>query len=452
MLIEHHAFPMRPIRLQGESLAGYVCRHYGVNGHWVPEALHRAISTIYRGDDSIKCEEAWTSIRRVIGHISEQDQRMWINERVDRCIPESKNRLWLKVKYRTLRLCPNCLRQFGVHSAIWDLPLVHACPMHGCLLAVSCNCGRKLDWRSVAPGWTCICGIEFATITPIRAGAAAISLASAILSIKGIPHLPGYTFALPPNSPLHQQSLAMCFEDIQFLFELRNLIAKSSIPTLPQKRDPDNPVGRLLNDWPHVLRRSINRLLCFQSRSNNLTIYGIKAESSTAQLLSFMELAAAKPELSLTLRECMREIVNSINTPLKIGLRIIFNPAIPVPRRDANLLKFKLWWCEFAQKIEFTDENIDAKQPSGQSMFPKEMVGEFVTLTLSHLVEAAVHDVPVQALRRVALAWPASLDISKLEPIDLFKYLTLQLHGISINHLGYLSEMTTTQNRMGIGA
>ena len=47
------------------------------------------------------------------------------------------------------RACPACLRDAAYHRAIWDIPLVKVCPIHGAMLIDRClACGRRLLWRA----------------------------------------------------------------------------------------------------------------------------------------------------------------------------------------------------------------------------------------------------------------------------------------------------------------
>lgn len=58
------------------------------------------------------------------------------------------------------RACPRCLAEQGYHKSLWDLSVVHACPVHGTKLISRCGqCGRRLGWRT-APLTKCKCGAE----------------------------------------------------------------------------------------------------------------------------------------------------------------------------------------------------------------------------------------------------------------------------------------------------
>lgn len=46
-----------------------------------------------------------------------------------------------------LKICPQCLCETAYIRRIWELVLVTACPIHGCLLLDKCpNCGKRITW------------------------------------------------------------------------------------------------------------------------------------------------------------------------------------------------------------------------------------------------------------------------------------------------------------------
>ena len=159
MLLELAGYPLRPTRQPGESLAGFVSRHFGTNGHWMPEALHRALSTLYRSEDAPARGEAWELICSLTGQASPVDHQIWVKERftLPEAAPRRKGRHWQRAYSSKVRVCPHCLAEYGVHLAIWELPLVDVCPRHGGLLVHRCECGNELTWPGMGPDWTCRC-------------------------------------------------------------------------------------------------------------------------------------------------------------------------------------------------------------------------------------------------------------------------------------------------------
>ena len=46
------------------------------------------------------------------------------------------------------RVCPCCLRESGFLRGLWEIPLIVACPLHGCKLLHECrSCGEPLTWN-----------------------------------------------------------------------------------------------------------------------------------------------------------------------------------------------------------------------------------------------------------------------------------------------------------------
>jgi len=52
MLIPHAEFPVRPVRVHGESLVGYIHRFYFENVHDIPLTLRQALRDHYSGQNS----------------------------------------------------------------------------------------------------------------------------------------------------------------------------------------------------------------------------------------------------------------------------------------------------------------------------------------------------------------------------------------------------------------
>ena len=77
MLIPLADFPVRPRMEEGESLAGYICRFHGTNGHEMPRELHDAFRALYRGTPG-KALAAFELVQNLLRNIVELDRSWWL--------------------------------------------------------------------------------------------------------------------------------------------------------------------------------------------------------------------------------------------------------------------------------------------------------------------------------------------------------------------------------------
>jgi hypothetical protein len=72
------------------------------------------------------------------------------------------------IRLRRPKICPGCLSDSAYCRKIWDLALVSACPIHGCLLLDECpRCKRPITWvrNRVC---VCPCGSDWRVAAPIQ--------------------------------------------------------------------------------------------------------------------------------------------------------------------------------------------------------------------------------------------------------------------------------------------
>lgn len=440
MLIETTQFPVRPARRDGESLAGFVARHYGTNGHWMPEALHRAVATVYGFGDPAERLAAWRVVGQVIGGMTAEDKERWLDRPTDSRIKKLSGRDWHYAPYTRVKFCPACLRQHGIHLAIWELPLVRACIVHRNVLLDACACGRRVAWRSVGPGWSCRCERLFSDLTLETASDAQLALTATVLVSDGVRAPVEYfpeslkTAALPPRR------LSTTFENILFLHSLRTLIALHSVPPRKGKHFPTAAVGRLLVHWPDRFHRSLIRLIRFQCRKTSGLFVDAEAGSWLAIVLTHLEAAAQRTELSSDIRNAASTVVSAVNAPISTTMRVIFRAGVEVAERERQLACFASWWTGVAEMID----PLDPSAPSFLEIirtphsFLELMKSRQVVMALNILVSAANRSCPVKAFRRVAMAWPPSVSTHGLPPMGLVGYLTEQLETVSFEHRHHL--------------
>jgi hypothetical protein len=69
---------------------------------------------------------------------------------------------WTMLCLRRPRVCPQCLRQFGFVSKLWDLSAYTACVKHKCLLMDHCQqCGAHIKWNRNRISFCGHCGFDW---------------------------------------------------------------------------------------------------------------------------------------------------------------------------------------------------------------------------------------------------------------------------------------------------
>ncbi len=440
MLLELAGYPLRPTRQPGESLAGFVSRHFGTNGHWMPEALHRAIATLYRSENASARKEAWTLIRSLTGQSSNADRQIWVEERftLPEAAPRRKGRHWQRAFSSKVRVCPHCLAEHGVHLAIWELPLVDACPHHGGLLVHRCECGNALTWPSMGPDWTCRCGKPLASLPSRPASGSLWQLAQVVAAASGLPLACGS----PGSGGRIATNLRQIYEVLFWLQGLVALIAETSRTPVSSEPRPGRRVGYLLRDWPDGMAVRIQRLLRFRHRHdrNNLVLLLDDAHPSRRLLAYLANTAELSSVLPADLRQSARAVVEHLRSPIGPAPTLIFNPTLSISERQQRLASLRDWWSDLRDRMEV--EEAPTVAPSSPLLHLDNLDARFRMLLINILVNAARTEISPQRFRRFAVVWPPARPLPASASPELFiQELDAQLRTVSSAHLQYLCEL-----------
>ncbi len=440
-------YPLRPSRQVGESLAGFVSRHFGTNGHWMPMALHNAVSTLYRSEDTSVRTEAWEVICSVTGQTSPHDHQLWIEERftLPDAAPKHKERYWQRAYADKVRLCPECLTKHGIHLAIWELPLVVACPLHGTILIASCECGKPLTWQGMGPDWTCRCGKKLSTLPSQRAPKSLVHLSQVVALASGQP----FTSAGTQPATCIGRDLRQTYDVLFWLQRLVSLIAKTSQSPHGIEKQPGRRTAYLLANWPHGLTVRMLRLLRYRHRhEQNCLLLVLDDASPSKQLLTYLSSAAtATTELPADLLQGTQAVGDYLRAPTGTLPSIIFNPRLSRLERQQRMQSLLVWWAELKP---WRDEQTSLSAPSRHDQLFRDGIDcKFRTLLINTLVNTARNGVNPQYFRRLAVVWPPSVPLTTdINPAELIAVLDAQLQRISSAHLQYLCEVALSTEEL----
>lgn len=260
------SFPVRPPRQRAESLHGYVRRFFGANGRNIPAVLSGNIQQIYRHNHA--AQRRFNLLEKLVGGVERLDQHLWIDQWFLGGVTHQSD--YISLASPTLKFCPICLKNFGYWLLPWDLPMVHACPTHRCMLISACQrCKQTLTWHRLkhCSDWSCHCGMPLAKVATTRASDARVELARFICHTTSSPcpssHIfPGY------DGGFRQPSNMGAYLTILLLQDIRKHFCKQHAVGLKLRKnmiyggyEKALSVPAVFFDWPNKFIAWLERLL-----------------------------------------------------------------------------------------------------------------------------------------------------------------------------------------------
>lgn len=176
-------YAIRPGLRQGESLVGYVYRFLATNGYRVNTLQNGVLGRIVSKKPGV-AQRNFLQLQQAMEGIHEISFERW---QEDQKLKEFCIVRWGKHANVYLGFCPQCIKLRPYHLALWELPMVKACPEHGCWLLNVCSyCGRPFDWIRLLPVFICGCGEPINAIQGDPAEVKWIDIASKIASAKDV--------------------------------------------------------------------------------------------------------------------------------------------------------------------------------------------------------------------------------------------------------------------------
>lgn len=438
MLIPLADFPVRPRMEEGESLAGYICRFHGTNGHGMPRELHDAFRALYRGTPG-KALAAFELVQNLLGNIVELDRSWWLGRPSLETRPNHYLQVWPTPKLNPARFCPACLREKGFHYALWELPLMESCPLHQCMLLTACPvCSEKLFWFNVQPGWRCCCGEPIMTMRHSRSKPRAQVVARALTGSCDV-DLPTHFRRDFVTSKYGHYSFDEAYVALTWGAEFRRFFLKRRSSVYNQNSHGCQAGKRRLRPglWEYRLvgdstEKLISRLLRvlqkrFKGRQFLRFVY---PSDSLIQAQEFMRKSAAgvvQTKIKKTLDRFLAGYVLELPTSLCIWCSEEANSEL----RNRYMRDFAMWWKDLSSRIgdldpamQLTDYN-RSQYEVAHGVSPKEIQ---VVEVLNLLFDAALRRVDPGNFRELVYWWripPALRDVDN--PDEVFRRIGLHL-------------------------
>jgi hypothetical protein len=270
-MIDHvssNMFPIRPVLREGESLGGWCWQIYPANGHDIPAAARSALLAI-RASRVLRPDNA---LSQLIGF----ERLKPLHERENSILdPWSGQRTpdWYVWSKRP-RFCVLCMAEFECQLVCWDLPLVSACAVHGCLLTTRCHlCGSMWSWPTLKRGWRCRCGARIAEGLPQTAPGLDVRFSRVLCAASDALAPPSVMSASLDAAPISAAYRTRdIYETLGWLLKVRRVLTDTVHQRLPPKSWPMvfRPGARmvprswekaLLMGFPHTINRKARQTL-----------------------------------------------------------------------------------------------------------------------------------------------------------------------------------------------
>jgi len=374
-------YPVRPRWQPGESLAGYCWRIYAMNG--LAPVGPSTMKGLWTQRDPWRVD--LTMAGRLIG------------AEVAHAIGGSEDRLLKDVLsggrfgYRATRhrFCPLCVEDDKRHKLIWDLPLVTACPDHGCLLVDRCDqCRRPLAWTRLDANFTCSCRRVLSKATQ-PASRAQLRFAGAVACAIDA-HA-----ATRPSA--HQGSCSQCLEyAVRDVYELLRW-ADHWTPYRQRREAAPSSLLRLVGCEPKRMVHIMWRLLCRKRRRSPNILIDVEGDDATSTwfLMKNWISRSSNPLLreagaaGSRLEKRYHAAIDSL--PLAA-----FNPSLSLDDRRLADTALTRWWRALADRLQPAE---------GEPLVGSPAVASDRLRLLNRLYQAALQEVPTAALSMLAERW-----------------------------------------------
>ncbi|WP_374315387.1 TniQ family protein [Aquabacterium sp.] len=428
-MIQLEQFPLRPSKLEGESLAGYFYRYFDTNGHRMPDALHRSLQCIYRPIDEESLNEAWTTVQRIAGDRLRPDREVWNLNHAAVSSRRTKVATQAEFSYLHLRFCPQCLKLHEHHRWLWELPLVLICLDHGCELLSKCECGTKLSWRSLQPAWHCRCGQDLRMLTSKPCVPTRAHLDRFV--VKGFHEYMKAGLA----SPAGRSAATTPYRTISLLGALCRPMYSWDAASSGTKFDLDIMIARLTSRWPATLLRSLTRVeRSFASKHAELCIE-LTPPLAFTELLGWYKTVEAERRADPELRRLVQRRMSALLLPVERGNLVVLNPVINHEERQERLKVFSDWWRRLFDAYEPMDprvakqlaarKNVQRDRRFGRSIRPHWSI-------VNRFLDASWAELSVSAFLPIAWEWPERYVDPIDDPVRLLSQVSDQLAGVTI--------------------
>lgn len=422
-LIPFADYPVRPAMELGESLAGYVYRYLGDNGHTIGLELLRELRAIYKSEHKVAVQ-AIKVIQPLFGEKIIFDLNIWLNQRQHNSIYK-KDKEALNIF--DVSFCPMCLKNEGIHLSLWERTLVHACPVHQYALLDACTaCGKPFKWLGLLPNWRCRCNEPIMGMQPSFSKAGRIALAQLIAHSTDV-NL--------PNGIKHQLGSPTC-EPYQ-LVELYDALTvgcefvkivktnKEHVKTNPVYRDFRSVLplprvawfAKMLCDPKVALTNRLRRwILRLYFRKPGSAINIIKKNDVMVHCCNFVD-QQPNSVFKIKLVRVIKRCIFTHRVKLALSLMFVFDPRLNKTEIKASLMQFGEWWLTLSDQMEILDSRVHSAWHTQQNAKTNALYsGQLIFEILQTLLKASQSYVDVGTFYALTHLWHIPESLRKPTP------------------------------------
>lgn len=434
-LIPLTRFPVRPTKIRGESLAGYVRRCYWENGYEVPVVLRAALSDLYQGHDPYR---AFKRIEEVFpsGSVS---QIWWLTHRLDAFSAAGYRPAWLHFHYTSIRYCPFCLNGDEFHREQWMLPLVTACARHQCELVSRCHaCGQNSAWGAIKPGWYCSCGSPLRDAPTRRATPWSVRFSTLVES------------AMDYSEELEQVgALDELYGFITWAYALRRQLGRRHPfasgkrhfirPTAWTHSEPDTWEESLLMVKGGLGNRKLQALVKWDFRGRKNMLDWLRPERPLALALEALA-NLPRNRYSSELHLQAGSLLGQLHAGIDGCPGIYVHPRFVGADRQPRLVALARWWNTLANRMMVLDPEFQLGRGGySSSDFAR---SELVAQILNTLLDAALGDKSIDFYSKLTLRWhvPEKLR-TPLNPNEILNALGSYFGALRYAELAFVADL-----------
>ncbi|AEF98471.1 TniQ family protein [Methylomonas methanica] len=438
MLIPHSQYPVRQTMEKGESLAGYLYRFQGGNGHRITRRLEHTLGALYRGTATDAPPAAFDTLQTLLGTSTVLERTWWLRKRrLPKCSNGHENsRPGLDVV--PVRFCVLCLSECGFHSALWELPLIAACPIHQIQLYECCVvCGKTFSWSDLMPDWFCACG-QSITNAPIRLASPGQLLFAQLLAGSDDIHLPSRFNDRVEPSLAQGYQLSEVYAGLEWGSRLRQALCRNSRQSSQQNQSKrkyrpfwsDDWVAALLMASPDELKHRILRILARRFRGHKDLLCSVSKLDWLYRMMLFVD-TGSYGYFQTKIQVAVAQIQAEYQLKLPISSAVFYNPRISPTWRSQSQIRLMHWWANLSKHIGelnpemFRHQQIKTTPPIkyGKREYELELLE-----ILNRLSSAAFEQADLEDFRAFRYWWRIPKELRELrDPSDVLPKLGLHL-------------------------
>lgn len=459
MLIQHTNFPVRPKMSKGESVAGYVSRYHGSNGHWVPRALHDALRSLYRGHTD-KVLSAFEAVQAIIGSANPLDRSWWLDRPLAPVASTNQQRALPKLRYTPTHLCSSCLRDSGFHFAFWELSLVQACPIHRCYLSTACStCGHTRSWSNITPNWSCPCGTPIMTAPMYPASSNAINLATLILNAADVILPPSYQVHISEWRRSEDYRICDVYGALAWAQNFRKILLKFGRNGRSRSRLIKSHGNawevKLLSDLPDMLYRRLQVALKHRFIGNKSLLVYIPEDDGFTRAQQFLHARKTEGDVfSKKLNAVLEQYLEEHQLALPVYSTVLFHPGVAISERNTRLSAFASWWFALSNQIGVLDPDARMSQCSIEAELTCKKARALHDMRIVRVLEAllaAAHlDSDIRCFRALTHWWrvPIALQCQMAPDVVLIR-IGEHLTTMRVSELEFVSDLLADARKRG---